>query len=392
MIRLIISVLALAAACSLHADNDLQKVLMMIEENNSTLKALRTTSDAQKLENRTGINLSDPELGFGYTWKNTPGVLDEKSVSLSQSFDFATISGLKSRVANKKNELVEWQYRSDRMKIMLEAKQYALDVIYYNAMLKELGQRKLHFEEIAEVQKKRLVNGEGNRLEYNNAQLNLLKLKGEIKRNQTEHDAALSQLVRLNGGNPVVLNDYVFEPVAMPADYEQWYEETEKKNPVLSYVRQEIEVSKKQLSLNKSMGLPSFTAGYSGDFSGDERSNGISIGLSIPLWSNKNRVRQAKTAVRAAEERHVDARLQYYNTIKIMFIRTQGLKDAADTFRLSLKEANNSELLKKALDEGQISLLDYFVEIGIYYDAVNEALDAEREYQKAYAELTAVEL
>lgn len=392
MIRLIISVLALAAACSLHADNDLQKVLMMIEENNSTLKALRTTSDAQKLENRTGINLSDPELGFGYTWKNTPGVLDEKSVSLSQSFDFATISGLKSRVANKKNELVEWQYRSDRMKIMLEAKQYALDVIYYNAMLKELGQRKLHFEEIAEVQKKRLVNGEGNRLEYNNAQLNLLKLKGEIKRNQTEHDAALSQLVRLNGGNPVVLNDYAFEPVAMPADYEQWYEETEKKNPVLSYVRQEIEVSKKQLSLNKSMGLPSFTAGYSGDFSGDERSNGISIGLSIPLWSNKNRVRQAKTAVRAAEERHVDARLQYYNTIKIMFIRTQGLKDAADTFRLSLKEANNSELLKKALDEGQISLLDYFVEIGIYYDAVNEALDAEREYQKAYAELTAVEL
>lgn len=392
MIRLIISFLALTAACTLHAGNDLQKVLAMIEENNSTLKALRTASEAEKLNNRTGINLSDPEIGFGYTWKNTPGVLDEKSVSFTQSFDFATISGLKSRVAKNKNQLVDLQYRSDRMNIMLEAKQYALDVIYYNAMLRELALRKKHFEDIAEVQKKRLLNGDGNRLEYNNAMLNLLKLKGEIKRNQTEHDAALSQLVRLNGGSEVVLEDDAFEPVAMPADYKLWYEQTEKKNPVLSYVKQEIEVSKKQLSLNKSMGLPSLTAGYSGDFAGDERSNGISIGMSIPLWSNKNRVRQAKTAVRAAEERDVDARLQYYNKIKIMFIRTQGLKETADTYRMSLEQADNSVLLKKALDEGEISLLDYFVEIGVYYDAVDQALDAERAYQKAYAELTAVEL
>ena len=392
MKRILLSVMAFAAVCTANAQKDFYNVLRMIEENNTTLKALRTASDAQKLENRTGLTLDDPEIGFGYMWHNTPGMPGTKNVSVSQSFDFATISGLKSRAAADKNELVEWQYRTDRMNIMLEAKQFALDVIYYNAMTKEYDERKKQVSEIVAAQKKRLENGEGNRLEYNNALLNLMKLEGEIKRNKTEHDAALSQLVRLNGGNAVLLEDAEFKHVPMPDDYESWYAVAEKKNPVLAYVKQEIEVSKKQLSLNKSMSLPSITAGYSGEFAGDERSQGFEIGVSIPLWSNKNRVRQAKTAVRAAQQRHNDARLQYYNNVKIMFIRTQGLKDAADTFRKSLDDANNSELLRKALDEGHISVLDYFVEIALYYDAVNQALDAERDYQKAYAELTAVEL
>ena len=47
---------------------------------------------------------------------------------------------------------------------------------------------------------------------------------------------------------------------------------------------------------------------------------------------------------------------------------------------------------EKALDTGEISLLDYIVEIGLYYTTVNQALEAERDYQKAIAELSAVEL
>jgi hypothetical protein len=57
-----------------------------------------------------------------------------------------------------------------------------------------------------------------------------------------------------------------------------------------------------------------------------------------------------------------------------------------------LETANNTDLLTKALNLGQISILDYIVEIGLYYETVNRTLEAERDYQKAYAELTAVEL
>jgi len=49
-------------------------------------------------------------------------------------------------------------------------------------------------------------------------------------------------------------------------------------------------------------------------------------------------------------------------------------------------------LLKKALDAGEISLLNYLTELGMYYNMANLTLEAERDYQKAVTELLAVEL
>jgi hypothetical protein len=66
--------------------------------------------------------------------------------------------------------------------------------------------------------------------------------------------------------------------------------------------------------------------------------------------------------------------------------------DNAKQYRKTLETANNTDLLTKALNLGHISILDYIVEIGLYYETVNRTLEAERDYQKAYAELTAVEL
>jgi hypothetical protein len=49
-------------------------------------------------------------------------------------------------------------------------------------------------------------------------------------------------------------------------------------------------------------------------------------------------------------------------------------------------------LLEKALSAGEISLSDYIIALGLYYDAVNRRLEAERDFQKALASLSAVEL
>ncbi|MBK6964392.1 MAG: hypothetical protein IPH20_10765 [Bacteroidales bacterium] len=39
-----------------------------IERNNTTLSALRKSVEAEKLGNRTGIYLQNPEAGFNYLW------------------------------------------------------------------------------------------------------------------------------------------------------------------------------------------------------------------------------------------------------------------------------------------------------------------------------------
>lgn len=52
--RTIILIMVLLASVSLVAQENIDSILFSIEENNSTLKALREETNAQKLGNKTG--------------------------------------------------------------------------------------------------------------------------------------------------------------------------------------------------------------------------------------------------------------------------------------------------------------------------------------------------
>lgn len=313
MKRYTLFMFAMASAMMLRAQTDMASVLQAIERNNTTLQAMRRTADAEKLENRSGLTLADPEVGYSYAWGSPVSVNNKQNVSVSQSFDPGTLSGLKSKVVGEKNKLVDWQYRADRMNILLEAKIHCLDLVYYNALLAELSTRLSHAEAIAEVQRQRLETGEGNQLEYNNVMLSLSSLKSEVTLMETERRAVLARLVRLNGGEAIDLATSSYESIVLPADFREWYATAEASHPALAYAMQAIEVSKKELSLSKTMNLPTISLGYEGEFEkGGDRHQGIAVGMSVPLWSNKNRVRQAKAAVLAAEARKDDAREQCY--------------------------------------------------------------------------------
>src|SRR5690554_1356006 len=235
MKAIIISILALFGSISLYAQNNINSVLTSIEENNTTLKALRETAESQKLENRTGIYLSNPEVGFNYLWGNPVDMGNRTDFSVTQTFDIPTITGMKSKVANGKNDLVEWQYKADRMNIMLEAKQYCIELIYYNALKKELDLRLQHAETTAEGYKQRMDRGDANILEYNKVRLNLSTIQGEMSKIDVERNALIEQLKRLNGGNEVRLDDYQFGNVELPLNFGDWYVQAEQNNPVLAY-------------------------------------------------------------------------------------------------------------------------------------------------------------
>lgn len=392
MKAIIITMMVLFAGITLNAQNNINPVLSSIEENNTTLKALREQAEADKLQNKTGIFLDDPEVGFNYLWGNPSNVGNRTDFSVTQTFDIPTITGIKSRLANGRNNLVEWQYKADRMNILLEAKQYCVELVYYNSLLKELYLRLEHAQTIAKGYKDRMDRGDVSILEYNKVNLNLSTIQGEISRMEVERDALLAQLKRLNGGIDVVFNEADYGSRELPLNFNEWYVQAEDKNPVLAYVRNEIEVSQKQVSLSKAMNLPKFTAGYMSEKVVGQRYQGVSLGISIPLWSNKNQVKQAKAAVAAAQSREADTKQQFYSQLQIQYSKAMGLKTTADKYRRSLANVNNTILLKKALDAGEISLLDYMVEMGLYYDNVNQTLAAERDYQLAFAELAAVEL
>jgi len=56
-------------------------------------------------------------------------------------------------------------------------------------------------------------------------------------------------------------------------------------------------------------------------------------------------------------------------------------------YRSGLISFDSSELSKKALDQGEISLINYLVEFSLYYESVNKLLELERDMNKTMAEL-----
>jgi hypothetical protein len=57
-----------------------------------------------------------------------------------------------------------------------------------------------------------------------------------------------------------------------------------------------------------------------------------------------------------------------------------------------LESVNSTGLLKKALDAGEISLIDYLMELSLYYDTMDNILSMKNELHQALAGLYYYEL
>ena len=368
--------------------------LERIEKNNTTLIALRTEAEARKLENRTGITLADPEVGYKHMWEGAEESGNLSELTVTQSIDFATVMGQRTRVAREQNLLIDEEYRMARMEILLDAQLTLVDLAYYNALAAELDRRLGHARRVVEAERTRLESGDTDALSHNNVLLSLSALEAEEARIEMERSVLIARLTALNGGvaldNIESLDGLESLESLDNLDFPSWYAEAEAHLPQLAQARQLSEVRSGELALAKASHLPSLSATYINErHTVGTRSQGVAVGVSIPLWANKNRVRSARTALQAAEAQQADAELQMRSAFEQEFTRVKGLHHTAMLYRRALDEANNSTLLEKAMDEGYISVLEYLQGIELYYDYLDRSLSADRDYHRALATLEA---
>jgi len=370
------------------AQRSVEFVLKSIEASNTTLVALKQQVEVEKTGSRTGIYLTNPEVEFNYLWGSPGEIGDRKDLNIMQSFDFPTAYHYKRLIADGKAMQAELQYAVQRKSLMQQARKVCIDLVYRNALKSELDRRLQHAQNIARAYKSKYDKGEANILEHNKAQLNMLNAQKVSESNNIEREALLSELTRLNGGKVILLSDTTYDAYLLPTEFEQWYIQAETNNPALQHLSQEIELSRKKVKLSKALSLPKFSAGYRSERVLGTTFQGIGAGISIPLWENKNTVKYAKAQTLALQITEFDAKLQFYNTMKIQFSKVKNLQSMVADYRKVLQSINSSDLLQKALVKGQISLIEYLMELTLYYDAVNRTLESERDMQYAVSELT----
>lgn len=389
---IITSIIVVFIVSSVFGQDMYSPVLKQIEENSTTLKALKEQMEAQKLGNKTGLTPSNPEVEFGYLWGNPSANGNRKDINVSQTFDFPTAYAQRIRLSDMKNESAEYQYKSQRMDLLLSAKNTCIELIYYNALGKLYEKQLENAKKIADAYEIKKNTGAANQLEYNKIVLNYTNMDNEVKRINLERERLLSELVRLNGGNPVSFDFTAYGSSVLPSDFESWYASAEAENPVLQYLKSQVEVNNRQIKLTRSLSLPKLSVGYMGEFVPGQEFQGVTVGISIPLWENKNKVKQAKVAARASEKMVEDAKMQYYNRLKDLYAKVRQLQNNVSGYNSVFKQNDNDELLFKAYNSGEISLLDYLLEMEYYFVSYDKCLQAERDLELALAELCAFKL
>lgn len=390
--------LSLVAASTLavpaSAQEKVSDILSMIEQNNTELQALRKRAESEQYGYKAERALDAPEIGFDYLWSSPADIGTRKDVSVTQSVDLAALTGARGKLATSKTALSDAQYRIDRQRVLLEAKSLYINIVYCNALASELSERIARSEKIEAAYRDMQLRGETDMIEVNKAHLAYVAQKNALARNEIERTSLLADLQRLNGGETVQVNALVYdENVMLPADFRVWYDEMSQRSPELDYMRKNVEVNASEARTAKMSNYPTLTAGYMAELVKGSNFRGLTLGLSIPLWSVRSKVRQANSSYEASKLEERDAANQLYSSLMGLYEKAKGLQEISSTLSESLAVSTEAmALTEHRLQAGEISLIDNIMEFSLYYSLEDEALEAARDYNLSLAELYAWEL
>lgn len=368
---------------TLFAQVSVDEILCLVEQNNTTLKAASDKTETAKQEVMMETSLEDPEIGFDYLW-GKPGMIGKrKDINVNQTFDLATVFGYRKRLAKSQKELLELELQQKQLETRLEAMDLLVQITYYNQALAIYEERLQQEKQLAASYEKRLAAGDANKLEANRARLSLVEIESETEKVKMERDLLMLQLQTLCGGTEIIYNntDYNAINIASGMSLKALQE---------AQNSQHERVAENDLKTARAQSMPSITAGYMAELTDDEKWNGVTIGVSIPLWSNRHNMKRARLSLQSARSEAADASYKLEQFAASQRLRTERYHDIAQKMQQKLANASSTTLLRKALDEGEISLVEYTIESSDLFDLRVKTLEAERDFQQAKLLLSAL--
>ena len=389
MKKLIITI-ALCLPIGMQAQS-IEQVLQSIEQNNKELQSQAQLSKAQKMENRTENNLPDPTLTYSSFYKNGAGPGHGTEFVATQGFDFPTQYITRNRQATLENEAVDIRQQAARRDILLQAKLLCLDLIQLNQLNELMQIRMKNANDLQAMYEKRLLTGDANALEVNKVKMETMNVKTEVAQNNAAHRTALQTLLAMNGNLPLEFSATAYPQVKEINDYNTLRDEVIASDLDLQALGYSARAAEKQVSVDKQNWLPKLQAGFRRNTDTGKSMNGFVVGGSIPLFSNRKKVQIAKAQAISAQLLKEDAQLEKEGELMSLFNEMQQLKDAMKAYDVPLMH-HTLGLLKQALQEGHLSLIENFVEAEGIYKNLQAYMQLENQYQKVMANIYKNEL
>jgi outer membrane protein TolC len=387
---ILISIAGLTAGAQETAppSGSLSEALSAVAANNRELKMNAAQASAINAQYAAANTLPDPEVSYTRQYGNKGGMGINGELVASQSFDFPTLYAERSRLAGRKAQSLALRHAQLRREILLQAEEICLDLIRLRQEQKLLGERLANAEQLERLYAQRLETGDANRIETNKISLELLNVKTESQRNAIAIDGKRKELEALNGGLPLDFDRDTYEPLPGLPSPDALYDELIALDPELKALRSEQAVAGQSLRVSRAGWLPGLEIGYQlNTATGGERFGGFLAGVRIPLFSNRPKVRQARAETLHAALKYDDAALKAGSELFRLHRAATSLAASMEEYSRLFDGQSNLPLLNKALASGNISMIEYFVEISSVYDTARNYIQLESDYRKAVSRL-----
>lgn len=382
----------LMSVWNVYAQDQIKTLLASIEKNNISLKSLKEDREAARLAASVNLLPDNPEVEYNYLTGSPSTLGNRHDFSIRQTFDFPTAYLFKNKLSSSGKIVSDLNYEKSRQDILLEARKLCVDVIYQENLLRIASQREEDANRMVMAYRKMLEEGKGNKLDLNRALIALAQVKSEILLLKNHQMEMLSKLKVMNGGESLVVNMINFPEVPLPANFEDWYSINSNQITELKLLREMIVSKDLTVKVQRSLTLPKFSAGYMSEKVTGEQFQGVTLGMSLPLWGNRNTVKTLKAEYSSLELKLSEEELRIKAEMNIQFDRVISFRSMAENLRTTLLETNNETLLKRALELGEITLMDYLIEYDRYYGLQKEWISNLYQAELTYSDLIKAQL
>lgn len=361
-------------------------VLGSVGQNNMELKAMLKGNEAADLETRQQNNIEGLSVEYSPFFNKAESGIASSELVVSQGFDFPTLYGARKKAARLQRNVREMEYETARRDILLAAKNLCLDLIHFNKQEKILAERRRNADDMLAMFTEKYNGGEATVLELNKIKMERMSLETELTEAKAARSEALNGLRALNGGKEtdVTMTDY---PPLPDDGYMEMYEQAVSGDHGMMTAEAAVRAAEQEVKVNRQGWLPQIEIGYRRNTEGGDASHGFLIGGSIPLFANKNKLKQAKARKAEAEMQQAEARIKAESSARAMIEKMRQLRAAAETYDIGLMR-RTLELLDKAVENGELSVTDYYTEANRIYLNILSFLNVERQYQGVVADIT----
>lgn len=378
------------------AAQDITGILQSIERNNKELQAAKKSGEAQMLELKEQNTLDDTSIEYSPFFKSGASGVASSELVVKQGFDFPTLYASRSKAEKRQQAVTDLKWLAVRRDVLAAAKALCLDLILINQERALLDKRRDNAARLLAMAEKRLSHDDGTILDVNKVKMERMNIETEVLANTAARNTALEALRAINGNIPLAIDmtEYPSTAASHPSsaiDYQALLSNAVAAELTLRTAEAEVAASQQDVKVNRMGLLPRLEIGYRRNTDGSEASNGFMVGASLPLFSGKSKIKTAKARLEETSLNLNNTRIQTESRIRSLISELQQTRSAADVYDTDLLNTT-LDLLYKAVEGGEITIMEYYVEADAIYKNLQAHLKLENQCQKILAEITRNEL